>query len=66
MKTLLLEASNEIESLRRRNEILQAKVDVMDFFACVLHTSPAQPDRLMAVDIAWKLREAAEKLPAES
>lgn len=38
MKHLLNAAADEITILRRQNEILNAKVEVMELFACVLHT----------------------------
>jgi len=36
MRHILLSARREIESLRRRNEILEAKVDVMDLLGAIL------------------------------
>lgn len=59
---LLTEASHEIKSLRRRNEILSAKVEVFDSLMCLLNTSPAQRENLAAVDIAWQLDEAVRFL----
>lgn len=38
----LRECEHEIISLRRHNEILSAKVEVMDLFAQVLNTEPAK------------------------
>jgi hypothetical protein len=62
---ILTEATHEIHRLRRQNEILNAKVEVMELFACVLHTSPAQHGNCMAVDIAWQMEKEAERLKAE-
>ena len=59
---LLKDAQAEIIRLRRRNEILEAKVEVMDSFMCVLHTSPAQHNQTASVDVAWQLGQAAERL----
>jgi len=59
---ILNEAKHEITSLRRQNEILRAKVEVMDLFACVLHTQPAQHVQGMCVDIAWQLEKEAARL----
>lgn len=60
---LMAEAQNEINQLRRRNEILSAKVEVMDAFMCVLHTSPAQRGVMgQSVDVAWQLGEAQSEL----
>ena len=62
MKELLQEAREEIVSLRRRNEILGAKVEMIDLFACVLHTRPEFPSRGMAEDVAWKLQVEIDAL----
>lgn len=61
---ILNEARHEITSLRRRNEILSAKVEVMDLFACVLHTQPASREQGMSIDIAWQLEQEAARLTA--
>lgn len=58
----LQEAEHEIIGLRRRNEILGAKVEVMDLFACVLFTQAASHVQGQAVDIAWKLRQLSDKI----
>ncbi len=60
------EARHEIISLRRQNEILKAKVEVMDLFACVLHTTPATREQVACVDIAWRLENEAQRLQSES
>jgi hypothetical protein len=59
IKSILLRASAEIKQLRRDNEILRAKVEVMDFFALVLNTKPAYPSIGMSEDIAWECEKAA-------
>lgn len=63
--SILNEAKHEINSLRRRNEILSAKVEVMELFACVLHTQPATREQPMCVDIAWQLEQEASRLKSE-
>ncbi len=65
MKHLLIEAKSEIERLRRRNEILEAKVEVMNLFGTVLHTYPNHDGGAMAVDIAWSLQKGIEELEAK-
>lgn len=61
MKDLLIQAASEIRQLRRANEILAAKVEMIDLFACVLHTRPATHSVGAAVDVAWLLdKEIAE------
>ena len=58
----LKEAQREIQQLRRRNEILSAKVEVMDSFMCVLHTAPAQHTQAFAPDIVFGLEKHIAKL----
>ena len=41
LEELLNNAVYEIHDLRRRNELLGAKVEMIDLFACVLHTQAA-------------------------
>ncbi len=63
MEPLLREAAEEIRRLRRENEILRAKVEVMDLFAVVINTQPAFRSQPMCVDIAWQLDQAADAAP---
>lgn len=61
IKNVLLQAQGEILALRRRNEVLQAKVDTMDLFALVLRTQPAYQSIGMGEDVAWLIeKEVAE------
>ncbi len=62
MKELLTHAMHEIRDLRRRNEILSAKVEMIDLFACVLHTSAATRSQGAAPDVAWALERKIEEL----
>lgn len=62
LKSLLADAQREILELRRKNELLQAKISVMDLFACVLHTTPAAPSQAMTVDVAWQLQRMIDEL----
>lgn len=59
---LLNDARHEIISLRRRNEILSAKVEVFDSLMCLLHTSPAQHSQAMSPDVAWQIEKGLEEL----
>jgi hypothetical protein len=63
---LLATAMHEIRDLRRRNEILAAKVEMIDLFACVLNTQPARHSQGMAPDVAWALQKKMEELIAEA
>lgn len=58
-------AVETIQSLRRRNEILEAKVDVMNLFAVTLHSSPAYPTEGMGEDAAWLLQKQLDKIEAD-
>lgn len=60
MKHLLLEAKHEIEALRRRNQILEAQVGVVEVFAAALGLKRNEGG--MAVDVAWSLQKAVDEL----
>ena len=63
---LLREALAELRDLRRRNELLGAKVEVMDLFACVLFSQPANRGGGMSPDVAWKIEQALKRMaPAD-
>lgn len=66
MEHLLLQAEEEIRTQRRRIELLQARVDTMDLMATFLHTEPFSVARGQAVDVAWLLKEAREKIIEDS
>lgn len=51
------DAQHEINSLRRRNEVLSAKVEVMDSFMCVLHTRPAEHHQTLGIDVVFQLEK---------
>lgn len=59
LEELLRNAAHEIRDLRRRNEVLSAKVEMIDLFACVLHTQAALRPQGMSPDIAWALEKKA-------
>jgi hypothetical protein len=65
MRNLLLDAMHEIRALRRQNEILSAKVEMIDLFACVLHTEPARRSQGAAPDVARALEKEAARLETE-
>lgn len=52
---LLKDAKRELLELRRRNEILAAKVEMIDLFACVLHTQAAQRTEGFTLDLVAKI-----------
>lgn len=59
-KHILLEAANEITHLRQRNELLQAKVDVIEVFATAMGMRNIQQGA--SIDIVWSLRKEAESI----
>jgi len=62
MKHLLLQAKHEIENLRRDNQILRAKVEVVEAFSAAL-LGP-RPPQGFSPDVAWALQKAADELPS--
>ena len=59
------QGADEIEALRRRIDVLQAKADVIDIFAMAL--SGNQPQGIGAGEcVAWKLRKAAGTIEAQT
>lgn len=66
MRHTLLSARREIELLRRRNEILEAKVDVMDLLAALFCASPPSSNRGATPDIVAELQHAIDKIDEES
>lgn len=64
-KDTLQRAINEIRDLRRTNEILSAKVEVMELFALVLNTKPNYPTQGMSEDIAWRMQKRVDEIDAE-
>jgi hypothetical protein len=57
--------AEEIDRLRRQNEILSAKVEVMDLFGAVFRVSPRGHVMGMGEDAAWLLRRELMKMEAE-
>lgn len=61
-KHLLRAAAAEIESLRRVNEVLTAKVETMELFGQVFHTRPNHGQHAMTEDIVWRMRRQIEEI----
>lgn len=64
-KYLMLHAADEIKQLRHHNEILGAKVEVMNLFGMALRASPGNGLNCMSEDIAWRLQQRAEEIETE-
>lgn len=66
MKNLLLHAKQEIVALRRRNEILAAKVETMDMMTFVLRSSPPPQQSIgMGEDVAWLIDRELQAIEAK-
>ncbi len=65
VKNTLMLAREEIVGLRRRNEILQAKVDTMDLFHLVLRTSPTHQSIGASEDVVYHLNYLIEEADRE-
>jgi hypothetical protein len=62
LKQLLLDAIHEIHSLRHANQILSAKVEMIELFECVLHTQPVRRGQGASPDVAWALQKKINEL----
>lgn len=61
----LKDADNEIALLRHQNEILSAKVEMIDLFAMVLNTQPTRNGRGAAPDVRYKLMALGQDIEIE-
>jgi hypothetical protein len=68
LKDALLSAKFEIESLRRRNEVLNAKVETMELCKALLLAQVQHGGGLIGIDVVWQLQKELDKLekPAEA
>lgn len=66
MKSTLINARAEILSLRKANELLSAKVEMIDLFACVLNTQPASKRVGESIDVAFELECLIRDIPDAS
>ena len=63
---LLRQGAEEIQSLRRQNEILAAKVETVELLATFLHARPAEHRGIgMSEDVAWKMLRQANEIAAK-
>lgn len=68
---LLNEAVLEIKSLRRRNEIMSARLDMFDSINAMLHTRIAENSQGMSPDLCWKIerfvnQKSGPEMPTEN
>jgi len=62
-RIVLLEAKDEIRQLRRANELLRAKVEVMELFAPLIQHS-FQRGQMMAPDVAHAIENTIKAIDA--
>lgn len=62
LENLLRQAREEILRLRRTNDILSAKVEVIELFSLVFQTQPAYPSTGMSIDVAWLIQRRLEAI----
>lgn len=58
IKNIMADARVEIMALRRRNDILSAKVDTMELLASINRPMRAESTSAMSVDVVWQLDNA--------
>lgn len=58
-------AITEILELRRKNEILQARVDTMNLFAVVLNTAPHEVLHAASEEVVWELRNLSQEIETD-
>ena len=62
IKNLLIQGANEIQELRRRCELLAAKVEGFELAGRLLAASEPNSNMGYSEDVAWKMRQEAERL----
>lgn len=58
---LLQEASNEIKSLRKQNELMGARLDMFDSMMLIFRTQPNYGSQGMSEDLVWKIDKHLEQ-----
>ncbi len=54
---MLKEATFEIKSLRRQNELMRARLDMFDAMNAILHTQVASRNEGMSPDLVWQIEK---------
>lgn len=54
---LLKQAASEIKSLRRKNELMEARLDMFDTINMMLHSQPATRSVGMSEDLVWTIEK---------
>lgn len=65
-KGLMLRAIDEIQQLRRTNEVLSAKVEVMELFGLLFRAAPNYGNNCVTEDIAWAMQRRIDEIDAVS
>lgn len=63
---MLKEATFEIKSLRRQNELMRARLDMFDAMNAILHTQVASQSQGMSLDLVWKIEKFVAAKEAEN
>lgn len=56
-RILLGEASAEIRDLRRKNELMRARLEMFDSMITLLHTEPARQSQGMSPDVVYAIEK---------
>lgn len=54
---LFREAISEIKSLRRKNELMKARLDMFDSINAILHTKVAEQNEGMSPDLVYQIEK---------
>jgi hypothetical protein len=65
LEHIIQHAVSDLRSLRHENEILRAKVDVMDLFAAMFFAEAPRRGGMMAPDVVWKLERHLKSMEEE-
>lgn len=63
---LLKSALNEINGLRRRNEVMAARLEMFDNMMLVFNAIPPRQGGLASPDIAWEINRHLETLEKQN
>lgn len=63
---LLKGALIEINGLRRRNEVMVARLEMFDNMMLIFNATPSRQGGLMSPDIAWEINQHLETLEKQN
>jgi hypothetical protein len=62
---LLKSAISEIRGLRRKNELMRARLGVYDQMMLLFHIPPAFPNQGYSPDLTWEIEKHIDEKPAQ-